>query len=242
MYMKRSTAKKLRMYRAELRRRQENGEDCLADIWNGEVMRSERMKRFFEGSSDNERAIALQFSLDGVQTHKLGFNEVWPFICFNLNLPLCERFQEDNILPLAVTPGPHEPVDIDTFISPMVDELQRLSQDGVRCYDAYAEEYFNLKVHIVMCTGDTPAIAKLTSMKKVTARHPCRICKTSEKYEYHQSNIVMKHLKVRVMQGQVIKLFRIRRHSSFPITIIRRVGDLEMMFCGSEGNGHNRLD
>ena len=85
------------------------------------------MKHLFEGSSDNERAIALQFSLDGVQMHKLGLNEVWPLICFNLNLPLSERFQEDNILPLAVTPGPREPVDINTFISLIVDELQRLS-------------------------------------------------------------------------------------------------------------------
>ena len=110
-------------------------------------------------------------------------------ICFNLNLPLSERFQEDNILPLAVTPGPREPVDIDTFISPMVDELQRLSRDGVQCYDAYAEEYFNLKVHLVVCTGDTPAMAKSTSMKRVTAQHPCRICKISGRCEYRQSNI-----------------------------------------------------
>ena len=84
------------MYRTELRRRQENGEDSLTDVWNGDVMQSERMKRLFEDSSDNERAIALQFSLDGVQTHKLGLNEVWPLICLNLNLPLFERFQEDN--------------------------------------------------------------------------------------------------------------------------------------------------
>ena len=110
-------------------------------------------------------------------------------ICFNLNLPLSERFQEDNILPLAVTPGPREPVDIDTFISPMVDELQRLSRDGVQCYDAYAEEYFNLKVHLVVCTGDTPVMAKLTSMKRVTAQYPCRICKISGRCEYRQSNI-----------------------------------------------------
>ena len=169
MYAKRSTAKKLRMYRTELQRHRENGEDCLTDVWNGEVMQSERMKCLFEGSSDNEHAIALQFSLDGVQMHKLGLNEVWPLICFNLNLPLSERFQEDNILPLAVTPGPREPVDIDTFISPMVDELQRLSRDGVQCYDAYTEEYFNFKVHLVVCTGNTLAIVKLISMKKVTA-------------------------------------------------------------------------
>ena len=136
-------------------------------------MQSERMKRLFDGSSDNERAIALQFSLDDVQTYKLELNEVWPLICFNLNLPLSERFQEDNILLLAVTPSPREPVDIDTFISPMVDELQRLSRDSVQCYDAYAEEYFNLKVHLVVYTSDTPVMLKLTSMKKVTAQHPC---------------------------------------------------------------------
>jgi len=39
-------------------------------------MQSERMKHLFEGSSDNECAIALQFSLDDVQMHKLGLNEV----------------------------------------------------------------------------------------------------------------------------------------------------------------------
>ena len=152
-------------------------------------MWSEQMKHFFESNSDNECTIALQFSLDGVQMHKLGFNKVWSFICFNLNLPLCERFQEDNILPLVITPGPHEPVDIDTFISPIVDKLQRLSQDSVWYYDAYAEEYFNLKVHIVMYTSDTPTIVKLTSMKKVTAWHLCRICKISGRYKCYQSNI-----------------------------------------------------
>ena len=147
------------------------------------------MKHLFEDSSNNECAIALQFSLDSVQMYKLRLNEVWLLICFNLNLLLSERFQEDNILPLAVTPGPQESVDIDTFILPMVDELQRLSRDGVQCYDAYAEEYFNLKVHLVVCTGDTPAMAKLMSMKRVTAQHPCRICKISGRCKYRQSNI-----------------------------------------------------
>ena len=59
----------------------------------------------------------------------------------------------------------------------------------MQCYDVYAEEYFNLKVHIVMYTGDILAIVKLTSMKKVTAQHLYRICKISGRYECHQSNI-----------------------------------------------------
>ena len=140
-------------------------------------MQSNRMKCLFEGTDDNECAIALQFTLDGVQMHKLGFNNVWPLICLNLNLPPSERFQEDNVLPLAITPGLKEPVNLDSFISPMVDEVLHLSQNGVQCYNAYANETFNLKVHIVICTGDTPAVAKLISMKKSTAKYCCRICK-----------------------------------------------------------------
>jgi len=34
------------------------------------------MKCLFEGTDDNECAIALQFALDSVQMHKLGFNDV----------------------------------------------------------------------------------------------------------------------------------------------------------------------
>ena len=87
-------------------------------------MKSDRMKRLFEGNKDNERAIALQFALDGVQVDALRSNEVWPLICLNLNLPPSLRFCEDNILPLGITSGLNNPVDMDSFISPMVDKLQ----------------------------------------------------------------------------------------------------------------------
>jgi len=120
--------------------------------------------------------VALQFTLDGVQTDKLHSNKVWLLICLNLNLPPSDRFKEDNILPIAITPGPKEPIDLDSFLSPMVDEVQQLSRNGVQCYDAYTDEMFTLKVHIVVCTGDTPAIAKLLSMKKATVKHCCRLC------------------------------------------------------------------
>ena len=112
--------------------------------------------------------------MNRVQTHTLRNNEVWPFICLNLNLPPSIRFREDNILPLAITPGPNEPVDIDSFLSPMVDEVQRLSNNRVQCYNVHTEEMFILRVYIVVCTSDTLAIAKLLSMKKSTAKHCCR--------------------------------------------------------------------
>ena len=89
------------------------------------------MKYLFEGNSDNKYTITLQFLLNNIQIYKLELNEVWLLICFNLNLLLSEKFQENNILPLAVSSGSWEPVNIDTFISPIVDKLQKLSQDNV---------------------------------------------------------------------------------------------------------------
>ena len=85
--------------------------------------------------------------------HKTGSNDVWSFICINLNLPLSECFKEDNIIPFGIAPGPKAPSDLDSFLYPFVEEMKRLSETGVRCYDAKSQHYFELKVHVVLCTG-----------------------------------------------------------------------------------------
>jgi len=68
--------------------------------------------------------VTLQFALDEVQTNKLCSNKVWPLICLNLNLTLSDKVKEDNILPIAITPGLKEPIDLDFFLSPVIDEVQ----------------------------------------------------------------------------------------------------------------------
>ena len=68
MYANRSMAEILHTYRATLRNIEQ---DQISDVWQGEVMQSDRMRHLFEGNKDNERAIALQFALDGVQVDAL---------------------------------------------------------------------------------------------------------------------------------------------------------------------------
>ena len=58
----------LHTYRATLRNIEQ---DQISDVWQGEVMQSDRMRRLFEGNRDNKQAIALQFALDGVQVDAL---------------------------------------------------------------------------------------------------------------------------------------------------------------------------
>ena len=155
MYAHRNTALKLYGYRRKYRQMKNGKFDINIDnIWAGAIMQSDKMTALFEGDDNRDRAIALQFSLDGVLTHKTGGSDIWPLICLNLNLPLSDHFKEDNILPVGVILGPGAPKDLDSFLFPFIQEAKQLSETGVaRCYDAGSATYFNLKVHVVLCTG-----------------------------------------------------------------------------------------
>jgi hypothetical protein len=50
------------------------------------------LTNYLIGFFDDERAIGLQFSTDGVQLFRGAKKEVWPFLILNLNLPPQERY------------------------------------------------------------------------------------------------------------------------------------------------------
>ena len=114
--------------------------DIINDIWAGSVMRSQRMISLFSGDNNNDRAIALQFFLDSVYTHKTGVSEIWPLICLNLNLPPAVHFREDNILPFSIISGPRSPCNLDSFLHSFINEMKQLSDVGVPCYDARSHQ------------------------------------------------------------------------------------------------------
>lgn len=67
-------------------------------------------------------------------------------------------------------------MDLDSFLVPFLDELNLL-REGVPAYDAHKDEAFILKAHLVLATGDTPAISKLMYFCGHMAKFPCRACK-----------------------------------------------------------------
>jgi len=85
------------------------------------------------------------------------------------------RYSTDNLLPVGLTPGPKSPQNLDSFIEPFLEELKQL-QAGVTAYDALTESTFQLKAHLVLVTGDTPAISKLLYLSGHGAKFPCRAC------------------------------------------------------------------
>ena len=100
----------------------------------------------------------------------------WPIIVYNFNLPPDIRFHREYILCLGVVPGPHKPKDFDLFLLPAVEEFLRLVL-GTRAYDALQCELFLLQAHLIVISGDIPALSMLMRMKGHNGLSPSRMCK-----------------------------------------------------------------
>ena len=65
--------------------------------------------------------------------------------------------------------------DIDVYLRPLIDELKDLWENGVRTYDAYKKEYFQMHVVVLWTINDFPAYEDLSgwSTKGYLA---CSVC------------------------------------------------------------------
>lgn len=121
----------------------------LIDWWSGKRYRELRAAGYFTQITD----IALQILLDGVQlTEKKPYNTT-PVILINLNLPPAVRYQKQNILLSLIIPGPKKHKNIDSYLHPLVEELNLLGK-GVDAYNAAKQnEHFTLQAWPVIVTG-----------------------------------------------------------------------------------------
>lgn len=124
---------------------------------------------------EDKRDIALGLSTDGFAPLKRRTKTAWPLILFNYNLPPDVRNHLANILGLGVIPGPKKPVDFDSFLWPLVQEMLRLSV-GVHAYDALSDSFFALRAYLIRVFGDIPAISMVMRMKGHNGTCPCRMC------------------------------------------------------------------
>jgi hypothetical protein len=134
-------------------------------VLNGKVLPH---KHFSDG-----RDIALGLSTDGFSLFKRRKKSAWPLIVFNYNLAPDIRFHREHILTLGIIP--RKPLDIDSWLWPLVEELVQLEL-GVTAYDALGEDYFRLRAYLILIFGDIPAISMLMRMKGHNAVLPCRMC------------------------------------------------------------------
>lgn len=167
--------------------------DVVSDFYDSRLYE----KLCKDGLMDDDRAILLSLSTDGITlVRQKGFS-VWPILVINLSLSPSERVKLKNMLPIGLIPGPRGPQNLNSFLVPFVDEMLQL-KEGISAIDGTEEmgrRYYLMKAYTVAVTGDNPAVAKLMCMAGHNGKLPCRSCKiagewsTTKRHYYYPHTV-----------------------------------------------------
>lgn len=119
-------------------------------------------------------SIALSISTDGFEAwRQLGF-QGWPVVAIILNLDPSTRTRIVSQVLLTITPGPRQPVDLDSFLRPIADELNVLAAgiNGVSVWGS--DTSHTLSAFVVQVTADMPGGDKVTNATGYNGRCPNR--------------------------------------------------------------------
>ncbi|SAL95969.1 hypothetical protein [Absidia glauca] len=84
-------------------------------------------------------------------------------------------YKKHNLCQLMLIPGNNKPKDLDSFLAPILSELELLSRVGIKVATV-DEGIISSKVHILTFVGDIPAVADLIKHSGHTSYHGCRMC------------------------------------------------------------------
>ena len=150
----------------------------VCDVFDGRIWRD------FQNFNDvpflaSPQNYAFMLNVDWMQPFKHTIYSVGVMYLVLMNLPRSERFKPKNVILVGVIPGPSEPrLNINTYLSPLVDELLILWNDGVKLThngSQYIPETFKASLLCVAC--DLPASRKVCGFTGHNSAHGCNKCK-----------------------------------------------------------------
>ena len=195
-------ASTLKNYRASLLK--SNPNNLIRDYFDGAHFASMRQQ------FSDPRTLAFSLSTDGITFVKQKGFSTWPILMQNLSLPPAERVKYENMILIGLIPGPKNCKDIDSFLVPLLEELQQLVK-GVPAFDASEQEEFTLKGYLCIVSGDTPAIAKLMCMSGHNSVSPCRFCKIRGVYSSRNRHQYYPHTDVGTKVSQLRMRINMKR-------------------------------
>ena len=84
-----------------------------------------------------------------------------------------------NVIPVGFIKGPKEPKRLDSFLLPLVQEIFEMNAEHenrgalFECADGTSR---NIKVHVLWCKGDGPAVQKVGGFVGAKGKRMCRYC------------------------------------------------------------------
>ncbi|XP_039047286.1 uncharacterized protein LOC120187699 [Hibiscus syriacus] len=134
--------------------------------------------RTWKEFGEEKRNLRLALSADGINPHKSlsSKHSCWPVILITYNLPsyLCMT-RKFMMLTLLISSPKQPGNNIDVYLAPLIADLKLLWETGVKTYDVYKKEYFNLRAILLWTINDFPAYGNLLGCV-TKGYYACPIC------------------------------------------------------------------
>ncbi len=147
------------------RKRSTNG--IISDVQSG--MEYENLIR---SGKMSEEDVSLLWNSDGIPVFKSSSCQLWPIQCQIIELDPKER--KNNICIPCIWFGEKKP-NMTTLLTPFVDELQKLEQNGIQWTDKHNQQHLS-KVHALVCSSDSVARPQIRNTKQFNGTYGCDFC------------------------------------------------------------------
>lgn len=153
--------------------------DSIADVFDSTRYRELEELHFSlhgEGYTNNNiEWLSLSVNMDGVQVSKTSKNSLIPVLVTINELPSHLR-NSQILMPLAVMKTPENEFS-DKLLSPIIEELNDLSTNGVDWVDPFTKDSRRTYIYCHCLCCDAPMKAKLLGMAGHGAKYSCPCCK-----------------------------------------------------------------
>jgi len=90
-------------------------------------------------------------------------HSIWPVVLIPYNLPPWMCMKQSSFILSVIIPGKRAPGnDIDVYLQPLIEELKELWSMGIKTFDSYGNEVFDLHASILWTISDFPSLGTLS--------------------------------------------------------------------------------
>ncbi|XP_068486822.1 uncharacterized protein [Phaseolus vulgaris] len=90
-------------------------------------------------------------------------HSTWPIVLIPYNLPPWMCMKQSSFILSMIIPGKRAPGnDIDVYLRPLIEELKELWNNGLKTFDSYSNEVFNMHAAILWTISDFPGLGTLS--------------------------------------------------------------------------------
>jgi hypothetical protein len=147
--------------------------------------------------AEEPRNVRFALSTDGMNPFgdMSTSHSTWPVVLAIYNLPPWLCMKRKYLMLSILIQGPKQPGnDIDVFLEPLMEDMAKLWNEGVRVWDEFRRQYFTLKAMIFVTINDYPALFSLSG--QVKGKQGCAVCldETASVYlSYSQKVVYTRH-------------------------------------------------